>query len=81
MIQFCSLAHLYSCSLAQTIAQLCSCSVADRRLYLLLLHRSISISERAGAPHWATPNPIHYCFTSTILFCALFNLELYFGGS
>ena len=27
----------------------------DRHLYLLLVHGSISISERAGAPHWATP--------------------------
>ena len=30
-------AHI--CTVAQSIAQLCSCSAADRRLYLLLLHK------------------------------------------
>ena len=72
-----TVAHLQRQLLLQTsfctVAQKMLCSCSDRRLYLLLLHRSISISERAGAPHWAplgtttnaTESPQQYFVTRT----------------
>ena len=57
---------------------LCSCSAADRRLYLLLLRKSISISERAGAPHSAPP--ILSTFTLLLLCAQYFGSVQDFGG-